>query len=199
MLLAWCKFECTGRHSDKKPPFWTKTLDFLAQNGVERPKFLRPKIKKIFCEREGSGGRQPPEGSSIPPFPSCTISTQEIVFSEAESFDFRAKKFGNQPQDFSLRRQSGGRHPDKILPVWTQTLNLLAKNRADNPKFLESKFQTKLSRAGEFARAAAPPRGHPSLPFQAARYPLKKWCFRKLRVSISGPRNLEISPKISYQ
>ena len=35
-----------------------------------------------------------------PPFPSCKISFQEMVFSGAESLDFEAKKWGNQLQHF---------------------------------------------------------------------------------------------------
>ena len=52
----------TGRHSDKKPPLWAQTFDFLAQNRAETLKLLKSKIEQIFCERGGSGGRQPPRG-----------------------------------------------------------------------------------------------------------------------------------------
>ena len=47
---------------DKKPPNLAQTLNFLSQNRVERLKFLRSKIEKIFGERGGSEGRQPPRG-----------------------------------------------------------------------------------------------------------------------------------------
>ena len=93
-----------------------------------------------------------------------------MLLSGAESFDFRAKKFGNQPQDFlsicfSLRRQSGGRHPDKKPPVWAQTLNFLAQKSNWDPEISRVKIKKKHFRQRGGSRGRQPPRGvtHPFL------------------------------------
>ena len=71
---------------------------------------------------------------------------------------------------------------------------------ANVPKKIVSKI--KKSFASEGIRgsggAAAPPKGQPSPPFQAARCAAKKWSFRGLRVSISRLRNPGSGLNISY-
>ena len=63
-------------------------------------------------------GGSPPEGIIHPPFPSCNISVQEMVFSGTESLDFQAKKWGNQPQDFLSISFLLDRPDTKIVEKW---------------------------------------------------------------------------------
>ena len=65
----------TGRHSDKKHPNLAQTLRFLSQKRAETLNILSQNSKKVFRKRGRVGGRgSPPEGSTIPSFPSCTMS-----------------------------------------------------------------------------------------------------------------------------
>ena len=60
-----------------------------------------------------------------PPFPSCKISFQEMVFSGTEGLDFQAKRWGSQPQDFLsisfLRERQKIDMSEKWLPDDAQT------------------------------------------------------------------------------
>ena len=88
----------TGRHSDKKPSNMRQTLSFLSKNRAQTPKFLKPKIKKIFRDWRVGGGGAPPRGSCRLPFLNCKMSFHEIVFSGLRGSISRLSNDGSSPK-----------------------------------------------------------------------------------------------------